>query len=285
MVDPIPHDQLTYYQAITYAINDIAQTGYDSADRVAYWTEIIRRAALRSLKPEAQVEQDIKDVLTAAFVKQVDGGAVLRTNPGVKAFTLQMIRPELHAELSRRIAASVDLIKLNRPVAIEKTLRRFQGWATSLPPGKPADVQRQKTKLEVKKALSQLPFEERRVLIDQSHKLVAAINTTVAVNGGAVGAEWMSHLAQRGYNGRPAHNARNGKFFLLRNSWAHEAGLVRPNENGYTDEVEQPAQLPFCRCHWVWRYSLKSVPKDCLTKKGEEALHQARAKVASLMRG
>jgi hypothetical protein len=281
MGDPIPHDQLTYYQAITYAINDIAQHGYDSADRVAYWTEIIRRAALRSLKPEAQVEQDIKDVLTAAFIKQIDGGAVLRNNPGVKPFTLQMIKPELHAELSRRIAASADLIKLNRPVAIEKTLRRFQGWATSLPPGKPADVQRQKTKMEVKKALSQLPFEERRVIIDQNAKLVSAINTTVAVNGGAIGGYWQSHKDQRGYNGRPDHNARDGLFFLVRDSWAHADGLVKPNTNGYTDDIEQPAQLPFCKCAWVWRYSLRSVPKECLTKKGEEALQAARAKVAS----
>ena len=281
MANPIPHDQLTYYQAITYAINDIAQHGYDSADRVAYWTEIIRRAALRSLKPEAQVEQDIKDVLTAAFVKQVDRGAVLRNNPGVQAFTLERIRPELHAELSRRIAASVDLTKLNRPVAIEKTLRRFQGWATSLPPGKPADVQRQKTKLEVKKALSQLPFEERRVIIDQNAKLVSAINTTVAVNGGAVGAEWMSHLAQRGYNGRPAHNARHGKFFLVRNSWAHVAGLVKPNKNGYTDDIEQPAQLPFCKCFYRFVYSLRTVPPECLTQKGRDALAEARRKLAN----
>lgn len=275
---PNPDGTLTYYETLTAAVNDIAQHGYDSEERVAYWSDAIRRAAERSLKPEAEVERLVREGMQAVFHKQVELGGVLRLNSGVTPFTLAQLRPELHAELQRRIAASVDLIKVNRPQAILKTQQRFRGWATSVPKGGSKDIKRVKQKGELRKALASLPFEERRVVIDQNAKLVSAINTTVALGGGAIGGVWHSHKWQRGYDGRPAHDARDGKFYLVRDSWAHQAGLVKPGRDGYTDEVEQPAELPYCRCSWEYKFSLRSVPPECLTEKGQKALHQARQK-------
>lgn len=271
----------TYYEVLTSAVNDIARNGYDSEERVAYWSDQIRLAAERSLKSEDEVERMVRDAMMAVFQKQVDRGGVLRVNPGVTAYRLEQIKPELRAELNRRIASSIDLIKLNRPQAILKTQQRFRGWATSVPKGGAKGIKRVAQKQELRKALSSLPFEERRVIIDQNAKLISAINTTVAVNGGAIGAIWHSHKHQAGYDGRPAHNARDGDFFLVRNSWAHSAGLVKPNEYGYTDEVEQPAELPFCKCFYQYVYSLRSVPTDCLTAKGEKALSEARQRIAA----
>lgn len=279
---PNPDGTLTYFEVLTAAVNDVAAYGYDSEERIAYWTDQIRRAAERSMRSEAEVEQAVREGMMAVFRRQVEAGGALKANPGVTPFTLQQIRPELHAELERRIAASINLIKLNRPQAVLKTQQRFRGWATSVPKGGTKDVKKVKQKQELRKALSQLPFEERRVIIDQNHKLANAINTTVAENGGAIGGVWHAHGPhQRGYDGRPAHNARDGKFFLVRDSWAHEAGLVKPNANGYTDEVEQPAELPYCRCSWQYKFSLRSIPTDCLTAKGEKALREARARIAS----
>jgi hypothetical protein len=271
----------TYYETLTAAVEDIATHGYDSEERVAYWSDQIRRAAERSLKGEVEVDRMVRDAMEALFRRQVELGGVLRTNPGVTAYQLDRIRPELHAELNRRIASSIDLIKLNRPQAILKTQQRFRGWATSVPKGGSKDVKRREQKKELRKALASLPFEERRVIIDQNAKLFSAINTTVAVNGGAVGAIWHSHKYQRGYDGRPAHNARDGKFLLVRGSWAHEAGLVKPGKDGYTDELEQPAELPYCKCFYQYVYSLRSVPTDCLTAKGEKALSEARQRIAA----
>lgn len=274
----------TYFEVLTRAMRDIARHGYDSAARVDYWAEELRAAAERSLKPKWEVERLVRSGMAAAFRKYVDNGAVLKTNPGVSAYTLNNIRPELHAELSRRIAASVDLITINREQAIPKAMQRFKGWATSVPVGgeaKDLSKHRVKQKLELRKSLSSLPFEERRVIIDQNAKLISAVNSTVAVNGGAIGALWHSHIRQRGYNGRPDHNARDGKFFLVRGSWAHNAGLVKPGEDGYTDDVEQPAEFPFCRCSWQFVYSLRSLPAECLTLKGSAALKAAREKLAN----
>jgi DNA-directed RNA polymerase specialized sigma24 family protein len=272
---------LSYYETITAAVADVAAHGYDSEERVAYWAEAIRRAAERSMRSEAEIETMVRDALGAVFRKQVDLGGVLRRNPAVSPYTLERIRPELHAELSRRVAANINLIKLNRPIAVARTQARFRGWATSVPPGGSDTVARAEVKKDVRKALAQLPFEERRVVIDQSAKLFASISATVALAGNAIGAEWHSHRYQAGYNGRPAHNARDGKFFLVRGSWAQEAGLVRPGPAGYTDDVEQPAELPFCKCSFEYKFSLRSIPDVCLTDKGREALRSARAKIAS----
>lgn len=272
----------TYFETLTAAINDIAAHGYDSQQRIDFWAQEIRRAAEASMKSQDEVDRMVREALMAIYTKQVDRGGVLRLNPGVSTYSLERVKPELRAELSRRIAASVDLIKINRPQAIAKTLQRFRGWATSVPKGGSKDVKRKEEKKDLRKALSSEPFETRRVIIDQGHKLAANINDTVAIGGGAVGAFWYANGPhQAGYDGRPEHDARDGKFFLLKGSWADEAGYVKPGPSGWTDDVEQPSVLPFCRCQWRWIYSLRSVPKDCLTQKGEKALSEARRKIAN----
>lgn len=276
---PGPDGSRTYYETLTAAVNDIAEHGYDSEERVSYWAEEIRRAAERSLRSEAEIERMVREAMASVFHKQVELGGVLRHNPGVQAYTLERIKPALHAELSRRVAASVNLIKVNRPQAIAKTQQRFRGWATSVPAGGSNTVEKVAEKTELRKALAQLPFEERRVIIDQNAKLFSAINSTVALNGGAIGAIWHSHKYQAGYDGRPAHNVRDGKFFLVRDSWASQAGLVKAGKLGYCDDVEQPAEFPFCKCSWQYFYSLRSIPDECLTEKGREALRAARQKM------
>lgn len=271
----------SYFSVLTAAINDVAEKGYQSAEQIDFWSEELRKAAERSMRSIKDVERMVRDGMAAIFRRQVENGGVLRLNPGVKAYTLERVKPELHADLSRRIAASIDLIKLNRPQAVDKMEQRFRGWATSVPAGGSDTVARRTEKVLIRKSLAQTDFEARRVTIDQGHKLVAAINTTVAVNGGAIGAEWLSHKNQVGYHGRPLHNARDGHFFLLKDSWADQAGYVKPGKEGYTDGVDQPAEWPYCRCAWVWRYSLRSIPPECLTEKGKEALAAARKKAAA----
>lgn len=279
---PNPDGSPTYFEVLTAAVADISENGYDSEERVAYWVEQIRSAAERSMKSMSEIEEMVRSAMFSVFRKQVDMGGVLRQNPGVSAYRLQQMKPELRAELDRRIAASVDLIRVNRPQAIDKTMQRFRGWATSVPNGGSRTVKRREEKANLRKALSQLPYEERRVVIDQNAKLFSAINTTVATNGGAIGGYWQSHVHQRGYNGRKDHNARQNRFFLVRGSWAHKSGLVKPNKDGYTDEVEQPAELPFCKCSYRYVFSLRSVPTECLTGKGKESLVEARAKLKGL---
>jgi hypothetical protein len=134
----------------------------------------------------------------------------------------------------------------------------------------------------VRKSLAQLPFEQRRVLIDQGHKLTSSINDVVARDGGAIAAIWHSHWRQQNYNYRPDHRDRDLRTYLVRGSWAQKGGLVVPGDPGYTDDITQPAEEPFCRCYWQYLYSLRQLPIEMLTKKGQLELQRAKAIVAAM---
>lgn len=278
-----------FYETVAAAIKDFAKHGYDSQERLEYWRRLLEKAAAASFVSMESVETDIRRTMTLAYYRLVTRGGLLRRMPQISAYTLQQLTPQLQAELNRRIMSSIDLIKLNRPVAIAKTLQRFSGWATSVPEGGfPSDVRKGTykyvdVKQDVQKAMTSLPFDERRVVIDQNAKLVSAINTTVAEGGGAIAAIWQSHKHQKGYDGRPKHNERDGKMFLVRNNWAIEKGLVKKGAGEYTDSIEQPGEFVFCRCSWIYLFNVRDLPTDWLTKKGEEQLAEAKRKTRELL--
>lgn len=275
----------TFYEILTEAVNDMLANGYDSVERVAYWQQKLAEAVDQILMSGAEIEQLLRDTLAQAYHRDIEQGQILTRHPGVSRFTLDMIKPELRAELDRRIMAARDLIKLNKVQAQEQTQRRFAGWATSIPAGGTKQADRREEKKRIKKAIGQLPFEQRRVLIDQGAKLNAAISEVIANGGGAIAGEWRSHWKQRGYNYRVDHKERDKKIYLVRDSWAHKAGLVKPGPAGYTDDITRPAEEVFCRCWYVWLYSLGALPEDMLTAKGKAALAAGRAKREAMFAG
>jgi hypothetical protein len=273
----MPTVRRSFYDTLTLAIADITEHGFDSEGRIAFWTDQLRQAAAGALQTPAQAEEMLRAGLTTVYRRLVERGEVMRRHPGVSRFTLARIAPRLRAELDRRILASANLIRLNRDQAINTMLRRFAGWATSIPAGgAPRTTKKGEAKDDVRKALASLPFEERRVLVDQGHKLTAAINEIVASDGGAVAAVWKSNWRQPNYDYRDDHKARDGRYYLLRGSWADAAGLVKPGRAGYYDEVIAVGQEPFCRCYLTYVYALSALPKDMLTKKGEKQLEAVR---------
>lgn len=269
---------------LSEAVSDLVENGFDSVERVERWTRALREAADRSLISPASLEQQLRDALAAIYRKMVDHGDVFRFNPQVERFTLERVRPALRSELDRRIIASANLIKLNRSESIDKTLRRFQGWSTSIPAGGVAREKKSEVRANVRKSLAQLPFEERRVLIDQGHKLTAALSEILATDGGAIACRWRSHWRQPGYDYREDHKERDEKIYLVRDSWAHRAGFVKKGRVGYFDEITAPGQEPFCRCYVVWLYNLRELPDDMLTAKGRSSLREV-AEHEALRRG
>lgn len=274
-------DPRSFQEVLSAAIDDLVENGFDSMERVARWTRELRAAAERSLISPASLEQTLREGLAGIYKRMVDQEGLLRYNPGVERFRLEQIKPKLRGELDRRIAASADLIKLNRQEAIEKTLRRFQGWSTSIPAGGTKQVDRREQKKAVRKSMASLPFEERRVLIDQGHKLTAAISEIVASDGGAIAGRWRSNWRQPGYDYRDAHKERDEKVYLIRDSWAHRAGLVKKGKPGYYDEITAAGEEPFCRCYVVWLYALRELPEEMLTAKGRTALADVRTVAAA----
>lgn len=273
--------QRDFFQTITEAVNDLVEHGFDSMERVNYWTEEIRKAAERARVPSERAQQQLSDYLALIYKRLVDRGEIARHHPGLPRFTLDKVRPQLRAELDRRIMASASLIKLGGDAAVEKTLQRFKGWATSIPSGGSKTQDKPEVKENLKKALRQHSFEERRVLVDQGHKLTASISEVIAADGGALAMIWHSHYRQVGYDYREDHKDRDGLVYLLRNSWALERGLVKPGKAGWYDKVTAVAEEPFCRCYAQWLYNLRDLPADMITQKGEEQLALVRKALAS----
>lgn len=270
---------MIFFRVVTDAINDIAEHGYESEERLEYWVAEIRRAALQDMVSEEALTEQLKRVLGSAYRRLIEDGSILHRHPGVSRFTLQRIAVKLRPELDRRILASANLIRLNREQAINETLRRFQGWATSIPIGGTDQVDRREEKRNIRKSLASLPFVERRVLIDQGHKLAASLSEIVAIEGDAIGAVWRSHWRQTGYDYREEHKERDGVFYTMRDGWARQRGFLRIGEQGAWEDHEKPGELVFCRCWAIYRYNLRDVPAEMLTERGAQALAQARERM------
>jgi hypothetical protein len=267
----------TFRDILTQAVADISTNGYESPDQIEHWLRLLREAAEHELGTPERIDAEMQAALFAIFGRLVDKGGVDKYVPGVPRYTLQMVRPQLRAELDRRIMAATDLIRLRRHEAVNKTLAQVSGWATSIPMNGVSDETRTEVKKRVGKQLTQYKFECRRVAIDQGAKLISNVSEIVALDNGAIAGVWVSHWRRAGYNYRKDHKEIDGQVFLVRDSWAMKEGLLRPNGSKYTDELEKPAQLPYCSCNYRWITSPRRLPEEFLTSKGKEWVAKGRA--------
>ncbi|EPY7061488.1 hypothetical protein ACXEHR_003205 [Klebsiella pneumoniae] len=273
----------TFTRTVREAVKFFLRNGYTSRQELEQWQAIIRQAA------ESETDDDymsmVSDRLRKAYDLQVSKAGALERHKGLSRFTLNYMEPKLRSELDRRILASADLIKLNRTAAINKTVQRFSGWATSIPvqdyvggglsassrSGIVANAQ------HIQKSAEQVDYEARRVMIDQSHKLIANIDNIIATGNNAIAAEWHSHWRQPGYDYREDHKERDKLIYLIRGNWAQKNGYVKAGPAGYLDEITQPGEEVFCRCYVTYLYNLRSIPEDMLTQKGRKFLESMKA--------
>ncbi|CAM7662650.1 hypothetical protein [Klebsiella quasipneumoniae] len=273
----------TFTRTVREAVKFFLRNGYTSRQELEQWQAIIRQAA------ESETDDDymsmVSDRLRKTYDLQVSKAGALERHKGLSRFTLNYMEPKLRSELDRRILASADLIKLNRTAAINKTVQRFSGWATSIPvqdyvggglsassrSGIVANAQ------HIQKSAEQVDYEARRVMIDQSHKLIANIDNIIATGNNAIAAEWHSHWRQPGYDYREDHKERDKLVYLIRGNWAQKNGYVKAGPAGYLDEITQPGEEVFCRCYVTYLYNLRSIPEDMLTQKGRKFLESMKA--------
>jgi hypothetical protein len=263
----------TFSSILAQAVKHFAEQGFTSKEDLELWIKRIKAAAVASLVPERVLEERLKASFQVIFKRLVDRGGLLRWHRGVERYTLEKVKPHLRDELARQVFAAADLIKLNREQAIAKTLARFSGWATSVPAGGSKVVSKVDTKEQVKKAMASLPYEERRVLVDQGQKFISNLSALVATDNGAIAYVWEHHYS---LHPRESHVERAGDVYLIRGSWVHLAGFAKPGKSGYSDEVEKPGQFIFCRCTADYLYGLSELPDNMLTKRGKEELERIR---------
>ncbi|MCI1672343.1 MAG: hypothetical protein LKI37_22600 [Citrobacter freundii] len=269
-----------FTRIVREAVKFFLKNGYSSREELERWQSIIRQAA------EGETADDYVQMvtrkLTHSYDVQVGRAEALKRHHGLSRFTVNYLEPKLRAELDRRILASVDLIKLNRQKAIDTTLSRFSGWASSIPSADSIALRGiQGTMLEtaghIQKSAEQLDYEARRVMIDQNHKLIANIDNVIATSNNAIAAEWHSHWRRPGYHYRVDHKERDLLVYLIRGNWAQKNGYVKPGPAGYLDEITQPAEEVFCECYTTYIYNLRSIPDDMLTRKGRKFLESMKA--------
>ena len=259
----------TFRELLAEALAHFAEVGFGSESDLRDWVMRLQAALEAELPTDRELRSALSAALEKAFAREQKTG-IFRKVPGVTRFTIDRVAPRLRAELDRRIFAGLDLIRLNKKAAVEKTLQRFTGWVTSVPHGGSAETDLRSVGTEIRKPTARLKFEARRVAIDQSHKLVSAISAVVAQQEGAIAAVWNDRGEHdHGYDARPEHLARSGELFLVRDSWAMDEGLVKKGGHQYTDEVEQPGELVYCSCYWTYLTSPRRLPEECLTEKGK----------------
>lgn len=242
--------------------------GYDSASRVAFWADQLETAARSQLGSTAEAEKNLREALNSTFRRLVDKPSV------AGRLAVERIKPALRTELDRRVLASTNLINLTREEALLANRRRFLGWATSIPAGGSGGASPE----EIRHSLNELPRVDRKIVQDQSAKLASNISGVVADAGDALAGRWFSNWKVPGYKFRENHKHRDGEVHLRRGSWALVEGLIKKNGMEYTDEIEAPAEWPYCRCRYIWIYNLEDLPKEFLTERGKRYLREQNLK-------
>ncbi|QIU88274.1 hypothetical protein [Yokenella regensburgei] len=261
----------TLYDVLTDAVNYYVKNGWDSQKSLLSWSNKLRVAARRQ-SPDDDVT---RKHLTSIYSRLVVHGGALKDQPpdGPTKVTLDKLKPEFREELDRRIFASANLIQLNREQAIDKTIQRFQGWVTSIPPDGVSDVDKNAQKSALGKSVKDLDFISRRVAIDQGHKLASNVKYLLSVQSGAIAFVWHSNWRRPGYNFRLDHKERDTLIYLIRGSWAVEQGLIKP-VYGYYDEITAAGEEPFCSCQVFPIYAPQKLPIEFLTEKGKREFNR-----------
>jgi hypothetical protein len=266
----------SFYEIVTEAVSDMSKYGYDRQSRLENWVEKLRKAATEEFVSDIELEQTLRKVLGATYHKFVTKQGIKKYHKNVPAFRIDKLKPKLRSELDKRILANTSYIKIKRKKAVEDTLQRFVGWSTAIPAGGTEQTDKNETKRNIQKPLRQCSYEERRVIIDQGHKLVASINDVVAKAEGAIAFKWRSNWRQLNYNYREDHKERDDKIYGIKDSWAHKNGLIN-RIDGWSDNISAPAEEPMCQCYAVYIYDLDDIPEYGLTEKGRSEMQRLKA--------
>lgn len=263
--------QPSFRSLLLEALRYFAETGYTSEAALQDWLIRLHAALDREMPTDAATRKALDVALSQVFNRDVQRGGVQKRVPGVTRYTLDRVAPSLRAELDRRIFAGVDLIRLNKRAATQKTLQRFSGWVSSVPAGGIAKPDLREVATDILKPSKQVRFEARRVAIDQGAKLSQNVAKVVSIHAGAIAGIWHDRgQYDKSYDYRPDHLERSGKLFLVRDSWALEQGLIAKRGLKYMDEITEPAQEVYCSCWYEFVTSPKALPETMLTSKGRE---------------
>lgn len=214
------------------------------------------------------LKTDIAAPLTRKFKSEVDN-KVLYKRHDIEGYIIAALYFLLRDEKDNRIFSAKQLTKMRREETKETVMRRFAGWASSIPVTRKIKNKQEIVNFIVK-PIKELPKLEKNIVNDQARKMVSNMDMIVADQAGAIGYYWNSLFRVPGYNYREQHKHLDldGKFIIFKDSWAYKEGYIKRGNQIFQDDIECPGELPNCKCTAKYVYVLESVPKDCLTIKG-----------------
>ena len=215
---------------------------------------------------------DLSKKLREAYSKDIERKGILKRHGPEAALVILYIMHKLRDERDNRILSAKQLVDLTRERAKDTVVQRFLGWMSSIPAIETKTESKRDIAQFIYAPIKQLSTHEKLIVQDQTRKMQANMDAVVAEEGGALGYYWHSNFRVPGYNYRENHKHLDldGKFIIYRRNWAEKQGLMKRGDQIYQDEIEQPGELPNCKCTAKFVYTLENVPRDCLTIKGLE---------------
>ena len=231
-------------------------SGDPDMDQLTRWLDWVRSALQGEMPSDRVIFDLVHRYMTARYATITR--SVKKRHALPRSFSPDMIAAEYRHYLRDRITASVELIKLNRDEEIERQTRRFAGWATGASLSDKSDDDFNELKKSTRKSIAGMTFIRRRVCTDQGHKLMAAIDDTIALQYGAVAREWRHVIPHSGYQSREEHLERDHRIYAIRGIDGVKAG-----KDGYVDELpDQPGELPYCSCFYRSIYDVDELPRE-----------------------
>ena len=91
---------MTFYETLTAAINDFIKYGFDSPDRLEYWSKKLRNTLVNSLIDENSLKNAVEKALNTAYHRLVTKGKLV--NKYVDRFTIDRLKPKMKLTMERQ---------------------------------------------------------------------------------------------------------------------------------------------------------------------------------------
>jgi hypothetical protein len=136
----------------------------------------------------------------------------------------------------------------------------------------------------VKKELRHLAEWNQLFHVYKATSFSAEVVYIFALEGNPIAAIWhYDRLDEQGeYRKTYDHKQRDDHVYAVRGNWAIVKGLMKPEPNGYIDEISRPHQELGCMCRLQWIYNLRDLPNMMMTEKGKAELERVRRLSAAM---
>ena len=266
--------QKSFSETLAMAVGAIALYGLLSSKQLKDWEKALVVAALFSFMQPKEMNLILYRRLDGVYKDLVTNKGLLKKYPKMDKGSFDRAKDEILRRLALRKFVGADLIERNYKESIDTVVRRFVGWASSVPAGGIKELDRAEEKKKIQKAISDVDAEGKFIVRDQMHKFQTEIEEILSVEGRAIAARWHSQWRVPGYNYREKHKHIDvsGEFFVIRDNWAMKNRLMKLSGRKYVDSIVRPGMEPNCKCVYEYIYSLSDLPEDMLTAKGRSSI-------------